>query len=94
MKRSHPEEFLGAICPLDSSFGAIIETVYKRLSSYPDTIIDLQARTMRDDIVFAGIPEKGEEFLEWTVKDCRQKQLKLNLPAWVRAEWKAGDPGQ
>lgn len=42
-----------------------------------ETILDLQARSMRDNLVFSGIPEQTEEDPERTVKDFIQKHLKL-----------------
>lgn len=46
-----------------------------------ETILDLQARSMRDNLVFAGIPERAEENPEETVKSFLQQQLKLPLDA-------------
>ncbi len=42
-----------------------------------ENIIDLQARSMRDNLVISGIPEQAEEDLEMTVKNFIQKELKF-----------------
>jgi len=42
-----------------------------------ESIIDLQARSMRDNLVFSGIPEQADEDPELTVKNYIQNQLKL-----------------
>ncbi|XP_038559865.1 uncharacterized protein LOC119891937 isoform X1 [Micropterus salmoides] len=39
--------------------------------------IDLQARSMRDNLVISGIPEQADEAPEETVKSFIQNQLKL-----------------
>lgn len=44
-----------------------------------ESIIDLQARSMRDNLVFAGIPEKADENPEETIKTFIHKELKLPL---------------
>nr|XP_061817129.1 uncharacterized protein LOC133606803 [Nerophis lumbriciformis] len=45
--------------------------------SMKETMLDLQARSMRDNLVFAGIPEKTEEDPEETIKSFMEHQLKL-----------------
>jgi len=40
-------------------------------------VIDLQARSMRDNLVFSGIPEQAKEDPETTVKNFIQMRLKL-----------------
>ncbi|KAL0151785.1 hypothetical protein M9458_052936, partial [Cirrhinus mrigala] len=42
-----------------------------------ETVIDLQARSMRDNLVFSGIPESAEEDTEATVKSFIKTYLKL-----------------
>lgn len=42
-----------------------------------EAIIDLQARSMRDNLVISGIPEQVDETPEETVKSFIQNQLKL-----------------
>ena len=42
-----------------------------------ETTIDLQARSMRDNLVFSGIPEQADEDSELTIKNLIQKHLKL-----------------
>lgn len=42
-----------------------------------ESILDLQARSMRDNLVFSGIPEQAEEDPEATVKEFLQKYMKL-----------------
>lgn len=42
-----------------------------------NTVIDQWAHSMRDNLVFSGIPEKAEEGLEITLKDFTQTRLKL-----------------
>ncbi|KAL0165966.1 hypothetical protein M9458_037810, partial [Cirrhinus mrigala] len=42
-----------------------------------ETVIDLQARSMRDNLVFSGIPESAEEDAEATVKSFIKTYLKL-----------------
>ncbi|XP_072573290.1 uncharacterized protein [Paramormyrops kingsleyae] len=42
-----------------------------------EAVLDLQARSMRDNLVFAGIPEAADENPETTVKNFIHKQLKL-----------------
>ncbi|KAJ8261599.1 hypothetical protein GJAV_G00156140 [Gymnothorax javanicus] len=42
-----------------------------------ETILDLQARSMRDNLVFSGIPEQPTEDPETSVKEFMSKQLKL-----------------
>ncbi len=42
-----------------------------------ETVIDLQARSMRDNLVFSGIPESAEEDPEATVKNFIKTYLKL-----------------
>ena len=42
-----------------------------------ESIIDLQARSMRDNLVFSGIPEQEDEDPELTIKIFIQNQLKL-----------------
>ena len=42
-----------------------------------ETVLDLQARSMRDNLVFAGIPEHAEEDPEATVTAFIKNQLKL-----------------
>lgn len=44
-----------------------------------ETVLDLQARSMRDNLVFSGIPEKAEEDPERTVADFLTKNLKLPM---------------
>ncbi|XP_054631652.1 E3 ubiquitin-protein ligase znrf1 isoform X3 [Dunckerocampus dactyliophorus] len=46
-----------------------------------ETILDLQARSMRDNLVFAGIPEKSEEDPEEAVRAFMAQQLKLPADA-------------
>lgn len=41
------------------------------------TVLDLQARSMRDNLVFSGIPEQAEEDPEKTVVEFITKHLKL-----------------
>ncbi len=43
-----------------------------------ETVIDLQARSMRDNLVFSGIPESAEEDPEVTVKTFIKTYLKLS----------------
>ncbi|XP_055363122.1 uncharacterized protein LOC129603849 [Betta splendens] len=40
-------------------------------------IIDLQARSMRDNLVFSGIPEQAEENTETTIKNFIKQQMKI-----------------
>ncbi|KAL4007994.1 hypothetical protein ACER0C_001846 [Sarotherodon galilaeus] len=42
-----------------------------------ETVIDLQARSMRDNLVFSGIPEAAGEDAETTVKSFIKNHLKL-----------------
>jgi len=42
-----------------------------------ESIIDLQARRMRDNLVFSGIPEQADEDPEFTIKNFIQTHLKL-----------------
>ncbi|XP_025761635.1 uncharacterized protein LOC112846383 [Oreochromis niloticus] len=42
-----------------------------------ETVIDLQARSMRDNLVFSGIPEAAGEDVETTVKNFIKTHLKL-----------------
>ena len=42
-----------------------------------ESIIDLQARSMRDNLVFSGIPEQADEDPELTIKNFIQTHLKL-----------------
>ncbi|XP_061762391.1 aldo-keto reductase family 1 member A1-A isoform X2 [Nerophis ophidion] len=42
-----------------------------------ETMLDLQAKSTRDNLVFAGIPEKTEEDPEGTIKSFMEHQLKL-----------------
>ncbi|KAM9704524.1 uncharacterized protein ACNS7B_015206 isoform 1-T2 [Menidia menidia] len=42
-----------------------------------ETVIDLQARSMRDNLVFSGIPEQPDEDPEHTIKNFIKTQLKL-----------------
>ncbi|XP_030583063.1 uncharacterized protein LOC115778849 [Archocentrus centrarchus] len=42
-----------------------------------ETILDIQARSMRDNLVFSGIPEQAEEDAEASVREFLQHQLKL-----------------
>ena len=42
-----------------------------------ETILDLQSRSMRDNLVFSGIPEAQAENPEQVVKDFISTQLKL-----------------
>lgn len=42
-----------------------------------ETILDLQARSMRDNLVFSGIPENTQENPEKTLMDFMQPHLKL-----------------
>lgn len=44
-----------------------------------ESILDLQARSMRDNVVFSGIPERASENPEKTIKDFMVTQLKLPL---------------
>ncbi|XP_054626409.1 uncharacterized protein LOC129178322 [Dunckerocampus dactyliophorus] len=46
-----------------------------------ETILDLQAQSMRDNLVFAGIPEKSEEVPEESVRAFMAQQLKLPADA-------------
>lgn len=46
-------------------------------SHIKDTVLDLQARSMRDNLVFSGIPENNEENTEATIKNFILKNLKL-----------------
>lgn len=43
-----------------------------------DTILDIQARSMRDNLVFSGIPEIPAEDSEKSVKDFMCNQLRLS----------------
>ncbi|XP_076862642.1 uncharacterized protein LOC143514846 [Brachyhypopomus gauderio] len=43
-----------------------------------ETVIDLQSRSMRDNLIFAGIPEKADEDPETTVKTFIQTHLKIS----------------
>lgn len=42
-----------------------------------ETILDLQARSMRDNLVFSGIPEHPDEDPETSVREFLQHQLKI-----------------
>jgi regulator of replication initiation timing len=42
-----------------------------------ETVLDVQGRSMRDNLVLAGLPEQPEEDAEVTVKNFLQTQLKL-----------------
>ena len=42
-----------------------------------ESIIDFQARSMRDNLVFSGIPEQADEDPELTIKNFIQTHLKL-----------------
>ncbi|XP_037399505.1 uncharacterized protein LOC119264775 [Pygocentrus nattereri] len=42
-----------------------------------ETVLDLQSRSMRDNLIFAGIPEKADEDPVSTVKSFIQTHLKL-----------------
>ena len=42
-----------------------------------ESVLDLQARSMRDNLVFSGIPERAEEDPEATVTEFLKKHLKL-----------------
>lgn len=52
-----------------------------------ETVIDLQARGMRDNLVFSGIPEAAGEDSETTVKSLIKTHLKLPLTLMTLADF-------
>lgn len=44
-----------------------------------ETLLDLQINSMRDDLVFSGIPEQADKDPEVTVRQFMQEQLKLPI---------------
>lgn len=57
--------------------GEKMNSVIKDNKNMKETILDLQTRSMRDNIIFTGIPEKQGENPEELVKDFMKTQLKL-----------------
>lgn len=54
-----------------------LSTITAENKTMKETILDLQARSMRDNLVFSGIPEHTADDPEKTVKDFMKLQLKL-----------------
>ena len=52
-----------------------------------ETILDLQARSMKDKLVFTCIPEQPTDDPEKTVKDFMTKQLKLPAETINNMTW-------
>ncbi|KAK7907386.1 hypothetical protein WMY93_015998 [Mugilogobius chulae] len=52
-----------------------MSTEHKRLK---ETILDIQTRSMRDNLIFTGIPEKAPEDSESSLKNFMSTQLKLS----------------
>lgn len=44
-----------------------------------ETILDLQTRSVRDNLVFSGIPEQADEDPEVMVRQFMQEHLKLPI---------------
>ena len=68
-----------------------VKSLNKRIK---ESIIDLQACSMRDNLVFSGIPEQADEDPELTVKNFIQNQLKLPGDALFTEStaWEGKDP--
>jgi hypothetical protein len=59
------------------SLTAQLTSVVTQNKSMKESILDLQSRSMRDNLVFTGIPEQTPDDPEKSVKDFMIKQLKL-----------------
>lgn len=55
-----------------------LKELVKSLTNGMMGLIDLQAHSMRDNLIFSGIPEKKDEDPETTVKEIIQTHLKLS----------------
>lgn len=55
-----------------------LSEVKKENTSMKETILDIQARSMRDNLIFSGIAETTQESPEKTIKNFMQAQLKLS----------------
>lgn len=60
-----------------SSFNSQLATVTADCKTMKETILDLQSRSMRDNLVFSGVPEVPAENTEQVVKDLITTRLKL-----------------
>ncbi|KAI2643016.1 CinA-like protein [Labeo rohita] len=54
-----------------------LTSVVKENKLMKENILDLQARSMRDNLVFTGIPDQTPDDPEKLIKDFMTKQLKL-----------------
>lgn len=61
-----------------SSVMSQLSSVVAENKNMKETILDLQARSMRDNLIFTGIPEPSTDKPENAVKDFLIKQLKLS----------------
>lgn len=56
-----------------------MDSVIKDNKSMKETILDIQTRSMRDNLIFSSIPEHTPENPETLIKDFMKTQLKLPL---------------
>ena len=61
-----------------STLSSQLTVVTSECKTMKETILDLQTRSMRDNLVFSGIPETPTENSETVIKDFITTQLKLS----------------
>ena len=54
-----------------------LDKINKENKTLRETLLDVQCRSMRDNLIFTGIPEKTEEDPEKTVKNFMCEHLKI-----------------
>lgn len=54
-----------------------METIKNENKLMKETSLDLQSRSIRDNLVFSGITDQPQEDLEHTIKEFMQSMLKL-----------------
>lgn len=55
-----------------------LETVTKENKQLRETVLDVQTRSMRDNLIFSGIPERENDDAEQSIREFMCHQLKLS----------------
>lgn len=50
------------------------------------SVVDLKSRSMRDNLVFSGIPERDDKDCEEVIQNYLKTKLKLDNDIWTTAQ--------
>ena len=62
---------------LDEKFRISIQTIEKRNEEIQSSVTDLKSRSMRDNLIFSGIPENRNEDCEAVLQDFLDRKLNI-----------------